>query len=417
MAKKITLRAIDGNSAGYYLLMAVLGALIAIGLGSAYYMEHQGHHVTGMTNQIVWGMPHVFAVFLIVAASGALNVASISSVFNKSLYKPLAPLSGLLAAALLIGGLTILVLDLGRPDRLIVAMTYYNFKSIFAWNIFLYTGFLAIVVVYLWMMLEKRFNKYSGEVGFVAFVWRLILTTGTGSIFGFLVARQYYDAAIMAPMFILMSFAFGLAIFNIVLAVAFKGTQRSLGDTLVERLRKLLGLFVASVLFFVAIFHLTNLYATEHHGVEQFILDGDNVYTGLFWVGFMLFGSIIPLVLCLAPGFKKSLGAVLTASILVIAGGLSQMYVIIIGGQAYPLEIFPGKEVSSSFFDGVVNQYAPSFPEIALGMGGTALALFIVAFAVKVLGFLPQSLANAEIDPHFNADEPVSEESSGTANA
>ena len=29
------------------------------------------------------GPPHVFAVFLIVAASGALNVASISSVFNR----------------------------------------------------------------------------------------------------------------------------------------------------------------------------------------------------------------------------------------------------------------------------------------------------------------------------------------------
>ncbi len=417
MAKKLALRSIEGNSSGYYLLMAVLGALIALGLGAAYYMEHQGHHVTGMTNQIVWGMPHVFAVFLIVAASGALNIASISSVFNKSLYKPLAPLSGLLAASLLVGGLAVLVLDLGHPDRLIVAMTYYNFKSIFAWNIFLYTGFLAIVVVYLWMMLEKRFNKYSSQVGLVAFVWRLILTTGTGSIFGFLVARQYYDAAILAPLFILMSFAFGLAIFNIVLAVAFKGTQRPLGDVLVERLRKLLGIFVAAVLFLVAIFHLTNLYATEHHSVEAFILAGDNVYSGLFWVGFMLLGSVIPLVLCLAPGFQKSLGAVLTASALVITGGLSQMYIIIIGGQAFPQQLFPGKEVSSSFFDGVVNAYSPSFWEIALGLGGTAMALFIVGFAVKALGFLPESLANSEVDPHYSASEADAEEAASTASA
>jgi len=42
-------------------------------------------------------------------------------------------------------------------------------------------------------------------------VWRFVLTTGTGSIFGFLVARQAYDAAIMAPMFIAMSLAFGQA--------------------------------------------------------------------------------------------------------------------------------------------------------------------------------------------------------------
>ncbi len=46
-------------------------------------MEERGHIVTGMNNQIVWGMPHVFAIFLIVAASGVLNVASIGSVFGQ----------------------------------------------------------------------------------------------------------------------------------------------------------------------------------------------------------------------------------------------------------------------------------------------------------------------------------------------
>ena len=86
-------------------------------------MEHNGHIVTGMNNRIVWGMPHVFAVFLIVTASGVLNVASVGSVFGRAPYKPMARLSGLLAIAFLIGGLAVLVLDLGRPDRLIVAMT------------------------------------------------------------------------------------------------------------------------------------------------------------------------------------------------------------------------------------------------------------------------------------------------------
>ena len=49
---------------------------------AALYMEHNGHWVTGMTNQVVWGTPHIFAIFLIVAASGALNVASIGTVFG-----------------------------------------------------------------------------------------------------------------------------------------------------------------------------------------------------------------------------------------------------------------------------------------------------------------------------------------------
>ena len=112
------------NSPGFFILLGILALLILAGIGAAYYVEHQGHYVTGMNNQIVWGVPHVFAILLIVAASGALNVASVASVFGKVDYKPLARLSGLLAIALLSGGLAVLVLDLGRPDRLIVAMTY-----------------------------------------------------------------------------------------------------------------------------------------------------------------------------------------------------------------------------------------------------------------------------------------------------
>lgn len=401
--KKIHYREIEGRSTSYYGLLGLLGVFVLAGLGASYYMEHHGHWVTGMSNQIVWGTPHVFAVFLIVAASGALNIASIGSVFGKSAYKPLAPLSGLLAIALLMGGLAVLVLDLGRPDRLIVAMTYYNFKSIFAWNIFLYTGFMVVVAVYLWMMMERRMNKYSKPAGFAAFLWRLILTTGTGSIFGFLVARQAYDEAILPPMFVVMSFSFGLAIFLLVLMAAYRWSDRTLGDALVQRLKNLLGVFVAGVLYFVLVYHLTNLYATEHHGVERFILLDGGIYTKLFWIGQVLLGSLVPLGILYHPALGKSRTWIGIACALVILGGLAQMYVIIIGGQAYPLALFPGMEASSTFFDGQVNAYTPTLPEIVLGVSGMALALAMVVVAVKFLRFLPASLSDADVDPHHEA--------------
>lgn len=84
--KKPVFKQIDGNTTNYWMLLALLGSFVLAAVGSHFYMEHGGHYVTGMSNQIVWGLPHVFAVFLIVAASGALNVASISSVFGKTAY-------------------------------------------------------------------------------------------------------------------------------------------------------------------------------------------------------------------------------------------------------------------------------------------------------------------------------------------
>jgi Ni/Fe-hydrogenase subunit HybB-like protein len=398
--KKIVYRAVDGRSLSYWALLGAFGLLIALGAGSFFYMEHTGHWVTGMDNQVVWGTPHVFAIFLIVAASGALNIASISSVFNRKLYKPMSRLSGILSIALLLGGLAVLVLDLGRPERLIVAMTNYNFKSIFAWNIILYNGFLVLVLAYLVTMMQNGLGGLTKTAGTAAFIWRLALTTGTGSIFGFLVARQGYDAAVMAPMFVIMSFAFGLAIFLLVLLVAYRGSERPLGNVVLFRLKNLLGVFIAAVLYFVLVQHLTNLYATEHHGIEAFILRDGGLYTFLFWAVQIGLGSILPMVLLFHPTLGKDVRMIVAAAVLTIVGGFAQLYVLLIGGQAFPLVLFPGKEVSSSFYDGVVNAYAPSLPEVLLGLGGIGIAMALVTVAVRVLHILPESLADEVADPH-----------------
>jgi Ni/Fe-hydrogenase subunit HybB-like protein len=259
-----------------------------------------------------------------------------------------------------------------------------------------------VVAVYLWMMFERRFNDYTKPAGMGAFLWRLTLTTGTGSIFGFLVAREAYDSAMLAPMFIILSFAYGLAIFILVLFAATRWTGRPLGDVMVTRLKNLLGVFVASVLYFAVAYHLTNLYMTGKHDLERFILLDGGIYTRLFWIGQILTGGIVPLVL-LYSKLGRSRTMIALAAILVIVGGLAQMYVTIIGGQALPMPLFPGKEVSSSFFDGVVAAYTPSLPEFLLGIGGIGLALGMTTFAIKVLPFLPQSLADADVDPHHKA--------------
>lgn len=246
-------------------------------------------------------------------------------------------------------------------------------------------------------------NRFAKTAGMVAFLWRLILTTGTGSIFGFLVAREAYDSAIMAPLFIAMSFSFGLAAYILVLLAAYRGSDREIGDRIVYKLGRLLGVFVSLVLYFTVVQHLANLYAAEHTGVERFILLDGGIYTLLFWVGQVIVGGIIPLILLFRPakaGSQSSNRGIILASALVIIGGFAQVYVIVIGGQAYPLNLFPGMEVSSSFNDGVIASYAPSLPEIGLGLGGVALTGLIVLFGIKLLRFLPTSLANSAIDPH-----------------
>ena len=369
--------------------LAALGALVALaGFLAAHAMETSGHIITGMNNQVVWGIPHVFAIFMIVAASGVLNVASIGSVFGHAVYKARAPLSGLLCLALLAGGLFVLMLDLGRPERVVVAATHYNFRSVFAWNVFLYSGMFAIVVVYLWTLMERRMAPWSKPAGFAAFVWRIVLTSGTGSIFAFLVARQAYGTALLIPMFLAMSFAWGLAVFLVVQSTMYAWNGLVLPPEIARRMRNLLGLFVATVGFLVAACHLVNGYFAKNLAFERFILVDGGAYPALFWGLYVVAGSLVPLALIWRPG--STTRDTVAAALLVIAGAFALLYVFIVGGQAWPLDIFPGYATSSTFGDGAIASYAPSLPEVLLGAGGLAVAFLITVVGVRALRFLPQ---------------------------
>jgi molybdopterin-containing oxidoreductase family membrane subunit len=371
-------------------VLIFFAAIVGLAGLSALYMETYGHWVTGMTQRIPWGMPHVFAFFLIISASGALNIASIGSVFRQTEYQPLGRLSVLLAFSLLAGGLFVLVTDLGRVDRLIITLIYSNFNSVFAWNVFIYQGFFALVVIYLWVMMSPKMQPFYRPAAIAAFIWRLGMTTGTGSVLGFLVSRAAFRSAIMAPEFIALSLSLGLAIFVLMMLAFARWEGRPIPTpSLLRRMRGLLALLIAVALYMVAVQHLTGIYMAERRAVERFILLDGGIYTLCLWGGFVLLGSIVPLVLLLTPATARFPAVLPCACGLVVLGGLTLLYSLLIGGEAFPLELFPGKVVSSSAFDGVVAIYSPSLPEFFLGLGGMGVAGLVVTMGTWVLPLLP----------------------------
>jgi molybdopterin-containing oxidoreductase family membrane subunit len=292
----------------------------------------------------------------------------------------------------------VLMLDLGRPERIIVAATHYNFSSVFAWNVFLYSGMVAIVAVYLWTMAERRLNPWTKKAGLAALVWRFLLTTGTGSIFGFLVARQAYQSALLAPMFVIMSFGWGLAVFLLVQAAMMRWNGQVMPGDVQRRLNRLLGVFVAAALYLVVVYHGTNLYFARQHDFEAFILlgaNGGDLFAGLLWVGFVGFGSVLPMLMLFSERFANPRWT-LVAAALVVLGAFAFLYAFIIGGQAFPLQIFPGWQAQSSFGDGQVAHYVPRLPEWLLGLGGVAAAFVLTAIGVRVLDVMPRD-GNLEV--------------------
>ena len=93
----------------------------------------------------------------------------------------------------------------------------------------------------------------------------------------------------------------------------------------------------------VAVQHLTGVYMAERRDVERFMLLHGGIYTAMLWIGFVLLGSVLPLVLLLTPAIDRSPALLPVTAVLVVLGGLALLYSLIIGGEAFPLELFPAR--------------------------------------------------------------------------
>jgi molybdopterin-containing oxidoreductase family membrane subunit len=170
-----------------------------------------------------------------------------------------------------------------------------------------------------------------------------------------------------------------------------------------RRMARLLGVFVVAAFYLVVVYHLTNLYFERQAAFEAFILLDGDIFPLLLWGGYALAGTALPLLLLFHPRLAGP-RATQAAALLVVLGAFAWLYVFIIGGQAFPLEIFPGYTASSSFGDGAVAHYAPRWPEWLLGLGGVGLAFVLTTVGVRVLDFMPQDdfaalKAGAKVSP------------------
>jgi molybdopterin-containing oxidoreductase family membrane subunit len=381
-----TFSAIEGRSLGYWQLFGVLGLFLLLGTAAFFYVEINGHGVTGMNNQVIWGLPHICAISLLVMASGALNLASMSTVFGVKQYKQFGRFSAFLAIALLVGGLAVLVLDLGRPDRMLLVMLHMNFRSMFTWNVFLYSGFVLFCFLYLWAMFEHpRFTKAAGTM---AFAWRLILTTGTGSIFGVIHAREVFHSAITAPTFIAVSLTSGTAISILLLVATFHFTGREMDRNILYGMRNALTFFTLLVFYLFVVEKFTKSYSPAFYDVETWIMSGQ--YAWLYWGGVILSGIVVPILLMFLKATANSIKGILWAAAFSVVGEVSFVAHVLLAGQSYPFNMFPGYTMSSSFMDGQLAEYTPSVPEVFLGLGGVAIVGLCYLLGIRFFRLIPK---------------------------
>lgn len=384
---KTVYKKIDGNTTQYYGLLVLLLLGVLIGAYAFLLTYTQGHHLTGMSNQVPWGLPIIMVIFLIGASAGSLILSSLGAVFGKAEYKPFARVAAYVAAFLLIGALMVIGLDLGRPERSMYLFKYLNLTSVFAANAFLYNSYIFICFAYLWAMFEER-TKLIKALGVLAVFWAVAVHSGTGTIFGFIFSRELYHSPLTPPSFLIAALASGTGFMILLLLATFKFTRRELDGRLMVGLGKLMAMFLLLMLYVITLENLTRAYSPELRHAMQLLMF-TSPFSLVFWGGLVAMGMIIPLAILLYPRTGNSVPWVTLASVMVVLGVLAERYIIVVPGLVLPQSLFPGKEVSSAALDGMITMYSIRPVEIGVMVGVLSFIGLAYAIGLKVFELLP----------------------------
>jgi Ni/Fe-hydrogenase subunit HybB-like protein len=367
----------------FYAWLGFLGIFV---LGWAYgnYMQFtQGMIVTGLTDQISWGLYLANFVFLVGVAAGAVTVVFPAYVYKHKALHEVTVLGEMLAISAVVMCMLFVLNHMGRPDRLwhmLPIIGVYNWPgSMLAWDVIVLVGYLILNVTGGFYYLYKKYmqeplnNKFYLPVIFIAIVWALSIHTVTAFLINTMPARPMWHHGMMPIRFITTAFAAGPALIIIVFTIIRNSTKLWIKDEAIDLLSQIVVWCLGIALFLTMSEIVTELYhPTEHSLGLQYLLFGHNGLTALvpwFWVSVVaLIGSFI---LLLIPSVRKDqkklpyICAVVFLGIWVEKG----MGLMIPGSIPTPV--------------GEFTEYYPTLIEIANCLGNWAIGFIVLTFLLK----------------------------------
>jgi molybdopterin-containing oxidoreductase family membrane subunit len=376
---------LEGKSRNYKLLLAILGALVLLGLASFIVSYIEGHQVFGSNNAVPWGMLIFLFIYCIGLSAGSLILSSITYVFGREEYKPIARVAVYLAILLIFAALLFIAVDLGRPEkfwRLFMFFFLNNMTSMFAINGVLYSVYMVLSVIYFMFILANN-TKYTRILGIIAVIWAIMVHTGTGCIWGFISTREIYASPIKPFEFLTAAITSGMALLILVVTGTLKFSKRIINNDLIFNLSKMLRIALIVLLVMVFFDKLTHIYLPPREGT-LFLFSGP--YWWLFWILQIGMGIVIPLIILFNPGTGKSMKWVLTGCASVVIGVLGERAALAIPGLAEVQQLYPGN-IEGVW--GAVGTYSITYWEVTLSIGVLALVAFLFVLGLRYLELLP----------------------------
>jgi molybdopterin-containing oxidoreductase family membrane subunit len=364
----------------YYGLLAILAGIFA--LGFLFYLKQLqfGLGITGMGRDVSWGLYIAQFTYLVGVAASAVMVVLPYYLHNYKAFGRVTILGEFLAVAAVSMCVTFVLVDMGRPDRVLNVFKYPTPNSVMFWDIIVLNGYLLLNILIGWNVLEcERHDvpppKWLKPFIYISIPWAVSIHTVTAFLYAGLPGRGYWLTAIMAPRFLSSAFAAGPALLTLLCLIVRKYTKFDPGKEQIQTLGKIVtyATLINVFFFFCEIFTVFYSQIPDHMLHFQYLFAGIGDKARLVpFMWFSIVGMITAALLLVNPGFRQNettLAAL--CGLVIVTTWLDKGLGLMTGGFVpNPLE--------------KVTEYWPTMPEAIITLGVWAMGFLILTLLYKV---------------------------------
>ena len=209
------------GSRQYYIWMACLVAVMAVGAVGYFFQLRDGLGATGMNDHVSWGLYISNFTFLVGMAAAAMMLVLPAYILHDVDFTRAVLMAEAVAVAALVMCLMFVVVDIGNPFaswHLIPGVGYLNWpRSLLAWDVVVINGYLALNIGIPFYIV---YSRYTGRTPnkkaylpwmYVAVLWAVSIHMVTAFLLAGLPARPFWNTALLGPRFLASAFTAGPA--------------------------------------------------------------------------------------------------------------------------------------------------------------------------------------------------------------
>ncbi len=398
---------------GFFLLL-----IIIIGTYALIIQITKGHIVTGMRDNVAWGMYIANFIFFMGLSYASAIISGLLRLFRVSWRRPIIRITDLMTIISAIIGPLYILLCIGRIDRLHHLIVYARIQSPIIWDVFAISTFLigGIIILYLgliedfallrdnpvikegkwrkrlYKILALRYNNspvqtkilYSNLdlISALLIPVAIILSTILSWVFG-LTLRPGWNSTIFGPYFVFASIYSGIAAIIIALWIFRKVYHLEKYIQKIHFTKLGVLLLVLSILYGYFTFneYFSIWYSSEKWDTKLLTKLFDFSQYGWLFVFSNYVGILLPIIVVALPRLRK-INNIAIASVIVIISLWIKRYIIVV--PTLETTLFPIQDTREAWM-----HYSPTWIEWSITVGGVAMICLLFMLISRLIPIMP----------------------------